>query len=190
MKKTPEFKYLNLDYFFGKFFDFLEWLYNRAVEIVFWLDSNNFKIVSSVISAIVSAGLLALIYKIFKLRKKKFGVFYGKIVEDENLENRIGKWEEIQKYLNSENPSDWKIALIEADSLIDEVFKKIGFAGENLGDRLKKIEPSDFDNLQNVWDAHKMRNKIAHQGDFALKREEALAALEKYEKALKELKYI
>jgi hypothetical protein len=86
---------------------------------------------------------------------------------------------------------DRKNAIIEADSLIDVIIQKIGYRGEDLGERLKKIEPSDFNNLQNVWEAHKIRNKIAHEGEaFNLTKEIAKDVIEKYKKALKELKYI
>jgi hypothetical protein len=106
-------------------------------------------------------------------------------------EKKEREWSEIEKKIDSNNQAAWKMAIIEADSLLDEIIKGIGYEGEDMGERLKNIEPSDFENLQNVWEAHKIRNKIAHEGDaFQLNKEEARQVLEKYKKALEEWEYI
>ncbi len=83
------------------------------------------------------------------------------------------------------------MAVIEADALLDDIMKRIGYKGDDLAERLKSIEPSDFDNLQNVWEAHKVRNRLVHEpGKIEFTQDEAKNTIEKYEKALKELKYI
>ena len=46
-------------------------------------------------------------------------------------------WLEIKDKLKSKEESDCKLAIIEADSLLDEVLKRIGYKGESLDDRLE-----------------------------------------------------
>jgi hypothetical protein len=189
MKNPPEARFLNLEYLFSKFIELLKWLGERMLDFAAWLSGLTW--LSIVISIIALGGIFFVIYKIFFLQRKRIVHLVDFLVREEMPEMRKNKWDEIQKKIDSENPSDWKMAIIEADSLVDEIIKGIGYKGEDLGERLKNIEPSDFDNLQNIWEAHKIRNKIAHEADaFQLTKEEAKETLEKYKKALRELKYI
>lgn len=103
---------------------------------------------------------------------------------------RMRRWQAVLEKIESVNPSDWKLAVIEADNIVDEIIKHIGYQGTSFGERLMQIEPSDFDNLQNVWEAHKIRNRIAHEAGHALGQDEARRAIALFEKALKELKYL
>ena len=59
-----------------------------------------------------------------------------------------------------------------------------------LGDRLKKIKPAQLPEIDAIWQAHKLRNQIAHEQDFKLKRDLAERTLGIYEKALRELKVL
>ena len=188
---TSEPKYLNLDYFFRKFLQYLSAVKNGFLSFWEWLGSSGLKIFLIFFSLALLVGIIIIIYKIFRIKKGKILNLIDFIPKEEARELRYSKWDTIKKKIDSDISSEWKMAIIEADSIIDEIFRTIGYGGETLGDRLKAVEPSDFDNLQNIWEAHKVRNKIAHEGDkFNITKEEAKNALEKYEKALKELKYI
>lgn len=163
----------------------------RMLELAVWLSSQSLKFSSVIISIILSFGILIVLYKIARLRGKRVVHLADFLEREEIPETRVNRWAEIENNIESENSADWKMAIIEADSIIDSIIQRIGYDGENLGERLKNIEPSDFENLQNIWEAHKVRNRIAHEAErFELTKEEAKAALEKYKKALRELKYI
>ncbi len=191
MKQLPQPRYLNLEYLFNKFFAFLQALGERLLEFAVWLSTKSIRFSSIIISIIILIGIIIVFYKIIRLRRKEITALADFFKKEEMPEVRLNRWDEIQKRSDSDNSADWKMAIIEADALMDEIFQNIGYKGENLGERLKSVEPSDFDNLQNIWEAHKTRNRIAHEGDkFELTKEEAKNTLEKYKKALKELKYI
>jgi hypothetical protein len=191
MSNAPEPKYLNLDYFFRKFIVYLEVVKNGFLNFWDWLGSSGLKTFLVSLSLLLLVGIIFFIYKIFRLKKGKIINLIDFIPKEESRSVRNSRWDAIKARMDSDNYSDWKMAVIEADSIIDEILKTIGYGGEGLGERLKAVEPSDFDNLQNVWEAHKVRNRIAHEGDkFEMTKEEAKITLEKYEKALKELKYI
>jgi hypothetical protein len=87
----------------------------------------------------------------------------------------------------SSNPNDWKLAIIEADIILDDILKKQGYAGNSLGERLKSIAPSQLESLQDAWEAHKVRNNIAHQGaDFILTQRLAQETITKYQRVFTE----
>ncbi len=100
------------------------------------------------------------------------------------------EWERVLKYLNSENSADWKLAIIEADNILDALVKKMNYPGETLGERLKAIEPSDFLTLPQAWEAHRLRNRIAHESDFELTARETRRGIALFEQVFREFDYI
>ena len=101
------------------------------------------------------------------------------------------KWERVIEHINSPNNSEWKLAIIEADIMLDDLLRAAGYHGDSLGDMLKAVEKSDFLTIDFAWEAHKVRNQIAHQGaDFELTEREAKRIIALYEAVFKEFKTI
>jgi hypothetical protein len=90
-------------------------------------------------------------------------------------------------HLDSLNPNDWKLAIIEADIILDDILKQHGYVGNSLGERLKSISPQQFGSLQDAWEAHKVRNRIAHDGaDFVLTKRLAEETINRYRRVFAE----
>lgn len=100
------------------------------------------------------------------------------------------RWERIVSLVNSSNSSDWKVSIFEADVILDEMLIGMGYAGDNLGERLKAVEPSDFLTLQSAWRAHKVRNSLAHDGAYVLDQREAKRVIAWFEEVFKEFEFI
>ena len=100
------------------------------------------------------------------------------------------RWERIIQLVNSTAPSDWKIAIIEADMILEEMVAAMGYKGENLGEQLKTIERSDFETLDDAWEAHKVRNQIAHEPGFELTQREAKIIVGLFENVFREFQFI
>lgn len=106
-------------------------------------------------------------------------------------EKKNARWELIERYMRSNNPSDWKVAIMEADNILDDIVKRMGYPGDTLGERLKMIEASDFPYLDEVWQAHKTRNRIAHTGtDFPITRSSAEETINAYYRSFKEMGFL
>ncbi len=112
----------------------------------------------------------------------------GQAPKTQNQSNR--RWNKIQSLLASYNQNDWKQAIIEADIILDEMLDKMGYDGTSIGEKLKQIEQSDFLTLNYAWDAHKIRNRIAHGGSLVLSKDEAERVIGLYEKVFREFYYI
>ena len=96
--------------------------------------------------------------------------------------------DDVLVHLESPSPNDWKLAIIEADIMLDELMKQRGFAGNTLGERLKSISPNQMESLSDAWEAHKVRNRIAHDGaDFVLTRRIAEDTINRYRRVIGEL---
>lgn len=92
------------------------------------------------------------------------------------------RWEKIKQLFRSGDPASWRIAIIEADSMLEQMLITLGYEGSSVAERLKKVEPSDFPTLQYAWEAHKVRNKIAHEGmNYRVGPEDAARVMRLYE---------
>ena len=101
------------------------------------------------------------------------------------------QWRSIQKYMQSHNPSDWRLAILEADILLYDMLDQIGFQGDTIGDKLKSVDPASFNSLDNAWQAHKVRNLIAHEGsNFEMTYEESKKAITNFQKVFDEFYFI
>ena len=79
-----------------------------------------------------------------------------------------------------------KLAVLEADNLLDAALKSLMIPGDTLGERLK-VAGYKYPKLQNVWWAHKLRNQIAHDASAQFSVRQGQQALDEFERALKHL---
>lgn len=101
------------------------------------------------------------------------------------------RWEKILEHVNSENQSDWRLAILEGDIILEEMLQKMGYRGDTVGDKLKAVEKSDFLTIDKAWEAHRVRNAIAHEsGNFQITNREARRVVSLYEEVFKEFHYI
>lgn len=128
--------------------------------------------------------------KIVELRLIEKKLLYPEIkVEEVGYVNP--HWERVVSQINSLNENDWRLAIIEADIMLDDILNKLGLPGDTMGDKLKVVERSDFTTIDNAWEAHKIRNQIAHEGpSFRLNQHEAKRVIGLYETVFSEFKVI
>jgi hypothetical protein len=101
------------------------------------------------------------------------------------------KWKQIVEWVESPNEANWRLAIIEADIMLDNLVASLHLPGDTMGERMKAIEKSDFNTIDDAWEAHKARNNIAHQGGgFALNQREARRIISLYERVFREFQLI
>ncbi len=101
------------------------------------------------------------------------------------------KWDIIQKHIASMNPSDWRMAILEADILLYEMLDQMGYDGDTIADKLKLVESSDFNTLDLAWRAHKIRNAISHEGSsYEMSYQQAQNTIELYKKVFEEFYFV
>jgi len=133
------------------------------------------------------AGIVFVLLKMAGLRRKKLEAILK--IETTPKDQADLRWERILKLVSSNNSSDWKVAIIEADAILEEMIRTMGYSGDSLGEKLKSIEKSDFTTLDDAWEAHKFRNRIAHSGEKITQRE-TKRIITLYEKVFREFEYI
>lgn len=97
-------------------------------------------------------------------------------------------WTDIVRRANTGTPENLRWAIMESDALVDFVLKERGTPGETMADRLANFRREDYKAIDKLWDAHKLRNEIAHTPGFQLNTRQAEKALFAFRDFLKELK--
>lgn len=129
--------------------------------------------------------LVLLIYIIIKALpyKPKLSIFMKRPKRTTTLRDEMFRehWQDILKKTETESTESYKLAIIEADALVDDVLKRLQYQGEHMADRLARLSPQDFTSIDRLWKAHRMRNEIAHTPGFTISQKEAKRVLDDYQ---------
>src|SRR6187551_2446178 len=116
--------FINLEYFFNKIFE----LFGGTGGVDFSGVISFIKIFLSIVSIIL---ITVIIYSQMRLREieaeqhKKL----KEVIEVDPTPHKNERWDKVIMHGNSPNSSDWRTAIIEADSMLDELLDKMGYAG-------------------------------------------------------------
>lgn len=144
---------------------------------------------------IVGLAMLAfIIWVIWKTSWKRFVLLFDatefftyRAYGTGNLSNR---WKNIIRRLETASEEEYKLAVIEADTMLDASLKRIGFTGETLADRLGKVNVAIVPNLPEVREANRIRNNIVHDPSYRLTLSEAKRIIEIYQVTFQNLDLI
>jgi hypothetical protein len=103
-----------------------------------------------------------------------------------DVERYRTSWLTIEQQLVKGDEATCHLVVLNADKLLDQALKQRGFKGETMGHRMKSARDT-WSNANNVWNAHKLRNKIAHESDVTVGYDSARRALSAFKQGLKDL---
>lgn len=186
-------RFLNIEYFFRLLYE------SRPGGPVFSAESPNFTglwewfshlwstlAAVSFVFSLVALGVLA--YASVRMFQIKQHIHHQiatlNPVEAESAKDH-SRWAHIQMLIESPHERDWREAIMEADIMLEDALAERGYQGESVGERLKNAH---FETLDEAWEAHKIRNRIAHEGiAFPLDDKTAYRTIKRYEYVFKEL---
>lgn len=196
--------FLNLEYLF-----FL--IYRVVARIGAFIFSINFlillKIIATIVVILLIVAVIFLLVRLYELKKEdeekerilnanKVSTYASLTPSSTTSVDTVSSpspkqnetWRHVRELLLSDNQSEWRLAIIEADIYMDRTLDSKGFHGETVGDKLKAISPAQLASVQIAWEAHKVRNRIAHDGSaFTLTMPEARRVLSYYEIVFRDL---
>ena len=145
---------------------------------------------------IMVIGIFYSLEKLRVIRKKEKELYFPKVepAYNETVQGDPAlteRWKKITEHIESSNQNDWKQAIIEADIILGEILEKMGYQGDGIGEKLRRVEKADFQTLNEAWEAHKIRNIIAHEGaSYELSQYEAKRVIGLYKQVFEEFFYI
>lgn len=194
-------KYFNPQYLFDQGYSFFQNLFSVIFSEQFITILN---LVMFLFAVFFVAVICYTVVRLLEIRKKEEEHLHHEIAEylhnkteyEKRLHEEVGgskneHWGKVLDYLFSQHSSDWKLSIIEADTMLEGLLGQLGFQGESLGDRLKSANQDSFPQLTTAWEVHTVRNRIAHEGlAFELSQHEAKRIIALYEQIFHAYGYI
>jgi uncharacterized protein with HEPN domain len=140
----------------------------------------NFGAILGIVLLIIVVGLVVVIGIAMIFR-----AFTRPALEGLDPKRLAAMWAEIEK-TSDHGLMGAKLAVVEADKLLDTVLRKLHFPGETMGERLKTAAYK-YPNISKVWGAHKLRNQLVHDATFEISIRQAKSAVRDFHAALKVL---
>ena len=184
--------FLNVEYFFRLLYEALTRIHGGSFKADLFGLFAHLWIIVSILAFMVSAfAIFLLVHSTIRLYKtqeedaKNYETF-GDAHHAEEVRDH-SRWAHVMNLIESGQESDWRQAIIEADIMLDDLLAQLGYQGASVGEKLKAVDPSHFHTLQDAWDAHKVRNDIAHQGSqYPLSGQMAYRTIAHYENVMRE----
>ena len=185
--------FLNLEYVFAKVYAAIGPIWHFLTNPKLW---STLGIISTVLS-LIFIGII--VFSLVRMREIQLvdkedirnEIEKARLRNKEKERNENPKWHYILTLIESPNESDWRVAIMEADGMLEDVLRNKGFSGATLSELLEGAKESGYRNMQDVWDAHIVRNKIAHEGaDFPLSQVEGRRVIRMYQNFFEELEVI
>jgi hypothetical protein len=96
-------------------------------------------------------------------------------------------WMKILQRLESDLETEYKLSVIEADLLLNDVMKRLGYEGKTLSEKLDKVKPGVFADPQSIRSADQIYQNLIYDTSYELARAQAKKAVAIFEKALSDL---
>ena len=148
------------------------------------------------LSLVFIIGIIIAVERLKKIRIAEENIYYSNAelayTEPTKVDIALAhRWEGVLAKIETENESDWRSAIIEADIMLGELLTKMGYRGQGIGEQLQRAVKGDFKTLDKAWEAHKVRNEIAHQGSASpLTKDETRRVIYLYREVFEEFYYI
>ncbi|OIO31334.1 hypothetical protein AUJ77_00080 [Candidatus Nomurabacteria bacterium CG1_02_43_90] len=153
---------------------------------------SSFQNVLSILGIIFLGGIFWTKIKINRVHHTEEKKYEPIHVEEVVAKGKMVQWQVILEHIDAESPAEWKMAILEADNMLDEILEDQGYTGETIAEKLKAMNPERLASYHDLWEAHKLRNQIAHGGaiDLNLSKKMARDTITRFENAFKELGYL
>jgi hypothetical protein len=186
----------NVEFFFRLLYDCirgacygntnLSWLPVLLAKIWLWI-----VYVGYAVSVLAIFLIVYITVRIFELRKREEEYYGTLILAPEAEQDGHPRWAHIKSLVEGSNPSEWKEAIIEADILLEEVLTNAGYDGKGVGEKLANANTLTFRTLEDAWEAHKVRNQIAHEGSsYQLTETVVRRTMARFENVFREFKIV
>jgi hypothetical protein len=149
--------------------------------------------VSVLVSLFLAAAIIYCVMRILQIRyteKLRFKASEESVLIKDVSKTQL-RWNRILEQTQSDSDQNWRLAILEADIMLNELLDLQGYKGETMADKMKGVARGDFKTIDLAWEAHRMRNQVAHQGEgIALSSSDANRVIGLYRQVFREFRFI
>jgi len=159
-------------------------LLKEITTILYW-----FKIISLISIPLLLWGIIHYARKLKILPKKieQIKAWFGLNEVFETPSKSKKQWQAIEELLLENYSSSWKLAVVKADALIENLLKQLGFKGNNLEELINSLKLRGYQNLNLLEGAHAVSKEILANRDYSISQKEAQSIVEIYKKFWQEI---
>jgi hypothetical protein len=159
-------------------------LLKEIITILYW-----FKIISLISIPFLLWGIIHYARKLKILPKKieQIKAWFGLNEVFETPSKSKKQWQAIEELLLENYSSSWKLAVVKADALIENLLKQLGFKGNNLEELINSLKLRGYQNLNLLEGAHAVSKEILANRDYSINQKEAQSIVEIYKKFWQEI---
>ena len=106
---------------------------------------------------------------------------HGKGIDSAHFKN---EWNDCIEQFKDEKTRN--MSVINADKLLDQALKCLGYQGDTMGERLVSAK-GQLKNKDEVWSSHKIRNKLVHEPSYHPTEKIVKRSLNGYYRAFRDL---
>ncbi len=185
--------YLNMEYIFNKIASYINPTVNAVTDTHTWSTIGTISVLISILALSIIIFSLVRLYEIqvFDREEIEHEINHALAKDKEREKNLNPKWKYILTLIESPNESDWRVAILESDTLLEQSLKERGLVGDTMSELLEEAKLNGYPSIQNAWDAHLIRNKIAHEGqDYQVTQIEGRRVIKMYQNVFESLEVI
>jgi hypothetical protein len=149
--------------------------------------------ISIVVTLLFAAGVVYCAMRILQIRRAEWAQFrkIAHTVEHEDVPATQLRWRRIMEHAQSVDEHKWRLAILECDIMLNELLDMQGYKGETIAEKMKQVSRTNFNSIDDAWEAHKVRNKVAHEGvGFVIDEREKNRVINLYQRVFKEFGFI
>lgn len=102
----------------------------------------------------------------------------------------MSRWESISKKLDDKSVASGKVAIVEADKMLDEILGKLGFSGKDTEEKITQVKSGQLVGIQEMREIHSFHKKIVDDPTYETSLNEIKTALAAYERVFRGLSLI
>ncbi len=102
----------------------------------------------------------------------------------------VKEWDRIIKQMREGGDSEKKLAIIEADDMVNEMLEKMGYKDEKLEAKLESVNKNIIPNVEDLKKIHKRKRDIVYDPGYIISEEEAEEIMSVYEKTFKDIQFL
>lgn len=145
------------------------------------------------VSLVLALGILYCAIRIVQIRRIENANFHRHVhhAHHEEVPRTRLRWNRIMEHANTADEHQWRLAILEADILLNELLDVLGYKGETMAEKMKQVNRANFNAIDDAWEAHKVRNRVAHEGaESPLSEREKNHVIGQYARVFKEFGFI
>lgn len=185
--------YLNIEYVFDKIANSVQPTIDFITNAKTWETIGLVSMFISILALIIIIFSLVRMYEIQVFDKEEIDheIAHALAKDKERDRNLNPRWKYVLTLIESPNESDWRISIIEADTLLEESLKDRGLVGNTMAELLEEAKSNGYHGIQSAWDAHLVRNRIAHEGqNFSISQVEGRRVIKLYQNIFEDMEVI